>query len=123
MWDRNTDRMMEMWVDLLNQLEQGDFNRLPQTRRRQIGTVEDRDTEIVLSADLPGVEKKDIELKVDNHSISFSAETEDRNYDFSQSFDFELDSDNVKATFVNGVLDVVVAKKEEHITRKTIEIE
>ncbi len=123
MWDRNTDRMMEMWVDLLNQIEQGDFNRLPHTKRRQIGTVEDRDTEIVLSADLPGVEKKDIELKVDNHSVSFSAKTEDRNYDFSQSFDFELDSDNVKATFVNGVLDVVVAKKEEHITRKTIEIE
>ena len=123
MWDRNADRMMEMWVDLLNQIEQGDFNSLPHTNRRQVGTVEDRDTEIVLSADLPGVEKKDIELKVDNHSVSFSAETEDRNYDFSQSFDFELDSDNVKATFVNGVLDVVVAKKEEHITRKTIEIE
>ena len=114
---------MEMWVDLLNQIEQGDFNRLPHTKRRQIGTGEDRDTEIVLSADLPGVEKKDIELKVDNHGVSFSAKTEDRNYDFSQSFDFELDSDNVKATFVNGVLDVVVAKKEEHITRKTIEIE
>ena len=57
MWDRNADRMMEMWVDLLNQIEQGDFNRLPHTKRRQVGTVEDRDTEIVLSADLPGVEK------------------------------------------------------------------
>ena len=59
-------------------------------RRPRIGTVEERDESIVLTADLPGVEKKDIELKVDNHSIAFSAKTEERDYDFGQSFDFEL---------------------------------
>tara|TARA_R100001129_G_scaffold126262_1_gene88484 strand:+ start:31 stop:402 length:372 start_codon:yes stop_codon:yes gene_type:complete len=123
MWDRNADRMMDMWMDLLNQLEQGDFTRTPSfSKRRQVGSVEDRDTEIVLSADLPGVEKKDIELKVDSHSVAFSAKTENRNYDFGQSFDFELDSDDVKATFVNGVLDVVISKKEG-TQGKTIEIE
>mgnify|MGYP001262547830 FL=1 len=115
--------MMDMWMDLLNQLEQGDFTRTPSfSKRRQVGSVEDRDTEIVLSADLPGVEKKDIELKVDSHSVAFSAKTENRNYDFGQSFDFELDSDDVKATFVNGVLDVVISKKEG-TQGKTIEIE
>ena len=123
MWDRNADRMMDMWMDLLNQIEQADFKRTPSfSKRRQVGSVEDRDTEIVLSADLPGVEKKDIELKVDSHSVAFSAKTESRNYDFGQSFDFELDSDSVKATFVNGVLDVVISKKEG-TQGKTIEIE
>tara|TARA_R110000824_G_scaffold32774_2_gene105570 strand:+ start:2421 stop:2789 length:369 start_codon:yes stop_codon:yes gene_type:complete len=120
---RELERAMEMWVDLLNEIEGTIPSKMrPFTeKRKDIGSVEDRDTEIVLSADLPGVEKKDIELKVDNHSIAFSAKTEERNYDYGQSFDFELDSDNVKATFVNGVLDVVV-KKSEGTQGKTITI-
>ena len=91
-------------------------------KRKEIGSVEDRDTELVLSADLPGIEKEDIELKVDSHSIAFSAKTEERNYDYGQSFDFELNPEEVRATFVNGVLDVVV-KKAEGTQGKTIEIE
>ncbi len=125
MFGRDAERMMDMWMDLLNEIE-----RIPtkipsrpfMQKRKEIGSVEDRDTELVLSADLPGIEKEDIELKVDGHSIAFSAKTEERNYDYGQSFDFELDPEQVKATFVNGVLDVVV-KKTEGTQGKTIKIE
>ena len=124
MFGRDAERMMDMWMGLLDEIE--NYNRIPTkrftTRKQQIGSVEDRDTEIVLSADLPGIEKKDIELKVDTHSIAFSAKTEERNYDYGQSFDFELNPEEVKATFVNGVLDVVV-KKAEGTQGKSIEIE
>tara|TARA_R100001594_G_scaffold35424_1_gene64807 strand:- start:544 stop:918 length:375 start_codon:yes stop_codon:yes gene_type:complete len=124
MFGRDAERMMDMWMGLLDEIE--NYNRIPTkrftTRKQQIGSVEDRDESIVLSADLPGIEKKDIELKIDSHSIAFSAETEERNYDFGQSFDFELNPDEVKATFNNGVLDVVV-KKAEGTQGKTIEIE
>ena len=128
MFGRDTERMMQMWADLLNEIEGSPlrnpmWERVPdRIKRQQVGSVEDRDTEIVLSADLPGIEKKDIELKVDNHSIAFSAKTEERNYDFAQSFDFELKSSGVKATFVNGVLDVVV-EKSVGTQGKTIKIE
>ncbi len=125
MFGRDAERMMDMWMDLLNEIE-----RIPtkipsrpfMQKRKEIGSVEDRDTELVLSADLPGIEKEDIELKVDSHSIAFSAKTEERNYDYGQSFDFELNPEEVKATFVNGVLDVVV-KKSEGTQGKTIKIE
>ena len=124
MFGRDAERMMDMWMGLLDEIE--NYNRIPTkrftTRKQQIGSVEDRDESIVLSADLPGIEKKDIELKIDSHSIAFSAETEERNYDFGQSFDFELNPDEVKATFNNGVLDVVV-KKAEGTQGKTIVIE
>jgi len=128
MFGRDAERMMQMWVDLLNEIEGSPlrnpmWERVPDSMKRQrVGSVEDRDTELVLSADLPGVEKKDIELKVDNHSIAFSAKTEERDYDFGQSFDFELNPEEVKATFNNGVLDVVVMKAEG-TQGKTIEIE
>jgi HSP20 family protein len=118
--------MMQMWAELLGEIEMVPIS-VPQKahlfpRRKSIGNVEDRDEDIVLSADLPGVEKKDIELSVDHNSIAFKAKTEERDYDFGQSFDFELNPEEVKATFVNGVLDVVV-KKAEGIKTKTIQIE
>ena len=123
MFGRDAERMMDMWVDLLNEIERIPSKSRPfMQKRKEIGSVEDRDTELVLSADLPGIEKEDIELKVDSHSIAFSAKTEERNYDYGQSFDFELDPEEVKATFVNGVLDVVV-KKAEGTQGKTIKIE
>ena len=87
--DRNTERLMEMWVDLLSQIENGEGGR-EWNRSRSHGTVEEREDCIVLTADLPGVEKKDIELSVHSESVSFKASTEDRDYDFGQSFDFEL---------------------------------
>ena len=122
MFGRDAERMMDMWMGLLNEIERGVPRGPIGERRRQIGTVEDRDEDIVLSADLPGVEKKDIELSVDHNSVAFKAKTEARDYDFGQSFDFELNPEEVKATFVNGVLDVVV-KKTEGTKGKTIQIE
>ena len=126
MFGRDLDRMMQMWAELLGEIEAMPISE-PQknqlfSRRRSVGNVEDRGEDIVLSADLPGVEKKDIELSVDHNSIAFRAKTEERNYDFGQSFDFELNPEEVKATFVNGVLDVVV-KKVEGTKSKTIQIE
>ena len=122
MFGRDAERMMDMWMGLLNELERSTPHSNIGERRRNIGTVEDRNEDIVLSADLPGIEKKDIELSVDHNSVAFKAKTEARDYDFGQSFDFELNPDEVKATFVNGVLDVVV-KKAEGTKSKTIQIE
>jgi len=126
MFGRDLDRMMQMWAELLGEIEMMPISAPQKTqlfpRRKIIANVEDRDEDIVLSADLPGVEKEDIELSVDHNSIAFKAKTEGRDYDFGQSFDFELNPEEVKATFVNGVLDVVV-KKAEGTKGKTIQIE
>ena len=120
--DRNTERMMEMWADLLSQIENGDVGEQYSRSTKKIGNIEDRDDSIVLTADLPGVEKKDIELSVHSDSIAFKATTAERNYDFGQSFDFELNPNEVKAIFNNGVLDVIV-KKLEPSKGKIIKIE
>jgi|TARA_R110000796_G_scaffold100932_1_gene209663 HSP20 family protein len=108
--DKNTERMMDMWVDLLSHIENDDRQMSWNRTHPKIGTVEERDNCIVLTADLPGVEKKDIELSVNVDSVAFKATTEDRDYDFGQSFDFELNPSKVKATFNNGVLDVTIHK-------------
>tara|TARA_B100001094_G_scaffold187740_1_gene182013 strand:- start:3857 stop:4222 length:366 start_codon:yes stop_codon:yes gene_type:complete len=109
MYGDDMHRMMDMWMDLLSQIE-NDERRTTWNQRDKVGTVEDQDNRIVLTADLPGVEKKDIELTVDSNSVAFKATTEDRDYDFGQSFDFDLNPKKVKATFNNGVLDVTINK-------------
>jgi HSP20 family protein len=126
MFGRDLDRMMQMWAELLGEIEMMPIS-APQKnqlfpRRKIIANVEDRDEDVVLSADLPGVEKKDIELSVDHNSVAFKAKTEERDYDFHHGSEYELNPDEVKATFNNGVLDVVV-KKVEGTQGKIIEIE
>ena len=126
MFGRDMDRMLDMWMDLLSEVEKGRHavwtNGNGHKRRQNVGSVEEREDSVVLSADLPGVEKKDIELSVDHNSVAFKAKTEGRDYDFHHGSEYELNPDEVKATFNNGVLDVVV-KKAEGTQGKTIEIE
>ena len=60
MFGRDLDRMMQMWAELLGEIEAMPIS-VPQKaqlfpRQKSIGNIEDRDEDIVLSADLPGVE-------------------------------------------------------------------
>ena len=78
-----------------------------------IGTWDDANGHITATFDMPGVEKKDIELNVDINSVSVNAKNDDREYSYSHDFTFSLNPDEVKATFNNGVLDIKIQKAEE----------
>lgn len=70
---------------------------------------EDKD-KIYVTYELPGVNKKDIELKVTERSVIMSAKDSNRNYYKSIDLEFEIDSESTVAKFVNGILDVTVSK-------------
>lgn len=94
-----------------------------------------------LEADLPGFEKKDINLDIDNDVLTVSAERHsefeekdkkdrvvrmERSYgSYSRQFDVSMiDVDNIKAKYENGVLKLVLPKKEEKFsTSRRLEIE
>ncbi len=99
----------------------------------------DRDKEIVVRADLPGVSKDNIKIKIDPESISISGEIkkekkeenetyyrEERIYGkFSRVIPLpsEVDPEKAEAKFENGVLEIRVpkvkpAKKVKEITLK-----
>ncbi|HHE32046.1 MAG TPA: Hsp20/alpha crystallin family protein [Chlorobaculum parvum] len=83
---------------------------------------------IYLSADIPGVKKEDVKVSIEDDVISISAERNQeeeekkKNYhrverswgSLSRSFTIgdNVDSDNITANYDNGVLKVVVPKKE-----------
>jgi HSP20 family protein len=89
----------------------------------------ENDNEIVIKAELPGLNAKDIEVKFENNVLvlkgerRFEKETKEENYHriereygaFSRAFTvpFAVKSENVTAEYKDGVLKVVLPKKEE----------
>ena len=85
--------------------------------------------EIVVKAELPGMERKDITLHLENNVLSlrgerkFEKETKDENYHriersygaFSRSFSIPatVDEENIRAEYKDGVLNIVLPKKEQ----------
>jgi HSP20 family protein len=90
--------------------------------------IYETENELVLKADLPDVNQKDIDVRVENQTLTISGsrnfeKSEDkkgyhrieRSYgNFVRSFAIPntFDTENIKAEFHNGVLSVTLAKKE-----------
>lgn len=101
-----------------------------------VDIVEDKD-EFILTADLPGLTKKDININIKENMLTISGERkseikdEKRNYcrterrygAFKRSFQLtdKVIADKISATFKDGVLTVNVPKAEE-VKPKEIEI-
>lgn len=91
--------------------------------------VHETDNSFVVSADIPGLEKKDIKISMQNNVLTIfgerKMEREEKNKSyhrieryagkFSRSFQLPtgIDADNVKAAYKNGVLTIEIPKKEE----------
>jgi HSP20 family protein len=91
--------------------------------------IDEQDDKYVIKADLPGVEKKDIDVKLENGMLSIRGEkrtetesgngkrhrTERFHGTFARSFTLpdSVDVDNVDASYKDGVLTLAIPKKEQ----------
>jgi HSP20 family protein len=89
----------------------------------------ENDNEVIVKAELPGMNAKDIEVKLENNVLMlkgerrFEKETKEENYHrvereygiFSRSFALPtaVNGDKVTAEYKDGVLKIVMPKKEE----------
>lgn len=103
--------------------------------------IKDEGDRYELEADLPGFDKKDIHLEINNDILTLSAERHseheesdkkdkyvrcERSYGcYSRSFDLsDVKTDEIKAKYENGVLKLTMPKKEETAPKsKRLEIE
>tara|TARA_R100000008_G_scaffold74964_1_gene53955 strand:+ start:1151 stop:1480 length:330 start_codon:yes stop_codon:yes gene_type:complete len=95
---------------------------MPQTplyadKQDSVGDWEDRNGEISVTIDMPGVDKNDIELTVDEHTVTIEADNDARQYSISKTFDATLNPDEVTANLNNGILDIKI-KKADSIGKK-----
>ena len=125
------DELLDAWMDMLgsgmNYSKKANASGKPRSwtnsmPRREVGDWEDKNGEITVTIDMPGVDKKDIELKVTESSVSVTSLNDDRDYRISKSFDAKLDPETVSAKLNNGVLDIKIQKAEKS-SEKVITIE
>lgn len=100
--------------------------------------VIDRDKELVIKAELPGIDKEDIDVSIANNRLLVKAKS--RHEEKEEKGDFikqeirssevyrsvqlpgEVDDDKVKTSFKNGLLELTIPKKEKS-HRKHIKVE
>ncbi len=86
-------------------------------------------SDVVLKAEIPGISQDEIEIKIEDDTLvlkgerKFRKKTDDENYyriersygTFVRSFTLpnSVDQDDVKATYEDGVLKIVMSKKQE----------
>ena len=111
--------LLDSWMDMIDVMNRGPRMWQQSTEGRpSVGDWEDRNGEIAITCDMPGVQKKDIELTVDKHMVKVAAKTEDRDYSFSKEMQMELNPSKVTANFNNGVLDITIEKAKESQGKK-----
>ncbi len=93
-----------------------------QEREPLVDTViEDKNVKIV--AELPGVERSDINLEATEKSLTITVDTDQRKYYKQLDLPADVDPDSSKASFKNGVLEVVFTRAKPRKKGKEIKIE
>lgn len=67
--------------------------------------------EIAITMELPGVEKKDINVHMTDDDLEISVDDERRKYHKRVKLPAKVDPKTTKATYTNGILDVTVQKR------------
>jgi len=117
--DDTFNELLDAWMDMLSismpMANMNDWVQVPSKQKKANPmSYEDRDKDIVFTIDMPGVQKKDIDISIEEHSIRVSAQNEKgRNYNYTRRFKPTVDESSAVATFTNGVLDITVKKVEE----------
>jgi HSP20 family protein len=93
-------------------------------KREPLADVIPTDGEVRVIVELPGVEKKDIELSGTEDKLTISVDTPERKYFKEVELPVKVDSKKATSKYKNGVLDITIPKKKEEKTKsETINIE
>ncbi len=73
---------------------------------------------------MPGVEKSDVKIVVENKVVDLSAKHDDKKYHVKVPVQHKVDENSAKASYKNGVLEIVFKLVEEEKPKgKTVEVE
>ena len=91
--------------------------------RRPLVDVFDADGTVHVVAEMPGIEKEDVELSIDGRELEIKASRGDRRYHETVELPADVDDNSAKATYKNGVLEITLKKKGDNRKRKKINVE
>lgn len=82
------------------------------TRREPLTDINETEDQIAITVELPGVSKEDIDINVMEDKVEVNVKTESRKYFKSIDLKSLVETESSKATYTNGILDLVLKKKE-----------
>jgi HSP20 family protein len=97
--------------------------RLEIGERKPLVDVFDNDKTVQVVAEMPGIEKEDVELSAEGRGLELKASHGDRKYHELVELPCDVDVDSAKATYKNGVLDVSLNKVKKTTKKKKINVE
>lgn len=89
-----------------------------------VDEVLDKDNNILkLVAELPGVEKPDIQVSFEDKHVTIKAENGNRKYKTHIPIKYEIDENSVKAKYTNGILELTFKLAEEKPKGRVVSVE
>ncbi|MCX6648490.1 MAG: Hsp20/alpha crystallin family protein [Candidatus Bathyarchaeota archaeon] len=94
-----------------------------QEAREPLVDVIQEQGQIKVIAELPGVEKDDIQLFATDKTFTLDVTNPEHRYHKELELPFEVDEDSATSTYRNGVLETVMKRKRESGSGRTIKIQ
>lgn len=93
-----------------------------QNKNVPVSSINEKENGYEVEVELPGVRKENIEIRIEKNLLSISATRKKGGMEFSYKRDFkisdEIDSNEIKASFENGLLVLELTKKKESEAKK-----
>jgi HSP20 family protein len=86
--------------------------------------VDEKEKVVKLIAEMPGVEKTDVKIVVEDKIVDLSAEHDEKKYHVKVPLKHKVDENSAKASYKNGILQIVFKLLEEEKPKgKKVEVE
>ena len=86
--------------------------------------VDEKEKKVKLVAEMPGVEKSDVKIVVQDKLVDISAEHGEKKYHANVPIEYKVDENSAKASYKNGILELVFNLVEDEKPKgKTVEVE
>lgn len=80
--------------------------------REPLTDIIESNEDVSITVEIPGVEKDDIDLNATENQLEITVDTHQRKYHKIVNLPSDVKPTTTKATYKNGVLDVIILKKE-----------
>ena len=81
--------------------------------REPLTDIIEGDNDVAVTVEIPGVEKEDIDLNVTKETLEIRVDTPQRKYHKNLDLPCDVLPKTTKATYKNGILDVVIKRSEK----------
>ena len=101
-----------------------DRSHISDAREAIVDTIVDEKEKVVkLIAEMPGVEKTDVKILFDKNVVDITAEHGEKKYHCKVPLQHKVDENSGKATYKNGILQLIFKLVVEKQTSKRVEVE